>query len=217
MRIVEIFYSIQGEGRLAGVPSVFVRTAGCGLRCKWCDSGYAHDPQAGDEMSIAQILEAANKWQASRHVVITGGEPFLQAELAELTQAFKAAGWHITIETAGVEHREGVRCDLMSISPKLANSGMAAAMKPEIIRELIAEYDYQLKFVIDHTDDVNEVEQLLSKLGEVDKTRVMLMPQARRKAEYVEKAEMVAELCMEHGFVFCSRLQVLLWGEDRGR
>ena len=87
MVINEIFYSIQGEGLLAGVPSVFVRIAGCPLRCEWCDTKYALDPDAGDEMAIPQILDKIKQW-ACKNIIITGGEPMVNSQLPELTTEF---------------------------------------------------------------------------------------------------------------------------------
>ena len=71
MRIAEIFYSLQGEGSLIGMPSVFVRASGCNLRCVWCDTPYTSWRPQGEDQSIAQILEAARAYPA-RHVVVTG-------------------------------------------------------------------------------------------------------------------------------------------------
>ncbi|HXU50202.1 MAG TPA: 7-carboxy-7-deazaguanine synthase QueE, partial [Candidatus Binatia bacterium] len=117
MKISEIFYSVQGEGMLTGVPSVFVRTSGCNLRCTWCDTPYTSWQPEGEERTIDSIVREVNGYNAA-HVVITGGEPMIAPAIAELTQALTQ---HITIETAGTVFVD-VRCDLMSISPKLANS-----------------------------------------------------------------------------------------------
>lgn len=121
MVINEIFYSLQGEGFLAGVPSVFIRLAGCPLRCRWCDTKYAWDATAGKEYSIADIVDKVTHGRF-RHVVITGGEPMIQKDLPLLARELKAAGRHITIETAGIAYIPDMPCDLMSISPKLSNS-----------------------------------------------------------------------------------------------
>jgi len=120
MKISEIFYSIQGEGMLAGVPSVFVRTSGCNLRCTWCDTPYASWKPEGDDLPLDAILSDVRLRRAT-HVVVTGGEPMIQDEIVRLTERLKELGLHITIETAGTVYQP-VICDLMSISPKLANS-----------------------------------------------------------------------------------------------
>src|SRR5580692_3464109 len=86
MRISEIFYSVQGEGILAGVPSVFVRTTGCNLRCSWCDTPYTSWKPEGAEMSHNAILQRVAEFPAARHVVITGGEPMIAPGIAELSE-----------------------------------------------------------------------------------------------------------------------------------
>ncbi|HVT80976.1 MAG TPA: 7-carboxy-7-deazaguanine synthase QueE, partial [Phycisphaerae bacterium] len=124
MRISEIFYSIQGEGKLLGVPSVFVRVSGCNLRCTWCDTPYASWKPEGEEMDVAAIAEKVARFRA-RHVVVTGGEPMMFRETGELIGVLKAAGMHVTVETAGTLWLEGLGAgaiDLASVSPKLANS-----------------------------------------------------------------------------------------------
>src|SRR5579872_2357198 len=118
--IAEIFYSIQGEGMLAGVPSVFVRLSGCNLRCDWCDTPYTSWNPEGDDRLLGPILaDIRRNW--AKHVVITGGEPMIHPGLVPLTQRLREMEQHITIETAGTVF-EKVECDLISISPKLAHS-----------------------------------------------------------------------------------------------
>src|ERR1700727_3181099 len=116
MKIAEIFFSVQGEGSLVGVPSVFVRTSGCNLRCVWCDTPYTSWTPQGPEMTLDSILEEVKRHPAS-HTVVTGGEPMIAPEIAPFTEALHRAGQHITIETAGTVFAP-VLCDLMSISPK---------------------------------------------------------------------------------------------------
>src|SRR6187397_165171 len=121
MLISEIFYSVQGEGILSGVPSVFVRTSGCNLRCAWCDTPYASWHPDGDEMSVAEVVAEVTRYPAT-YVVITGGEPMIAKGICELASALRAAGKHITIETAATVPPGGIACDLASLSPKLSNS-----------------------------------------------------------------------------------------------
>jgi len=226
MIINEIFYSLQGEGFLAGAPSVFVRLAGCPLRCRWCDTKYAWDRKAGAHYSIAKIVRTVQKWPC-RHVVITGGEPMVDSDLPQLVRELRvAADKHITIETAGIAYIPDMPCDLMSISPKLSNStpddAKLAAMHEDsrldiaVLGELIENYDYQLKFVVDSVNDLPEIQETLQRIGEVDAQKVMLMPQAATKDELLAKSPIVAELCKLVGFAFSQRLQVLLWNSERG-
>ncbi len=225
MRINEIFYSLQGEGFLAGAPSVFIRLAGCPLRCRWCDTKYAWDQTAGAHYSIAKIKQTIQQWP-SELVVITGGEPMVNSDLPELAHALKASGKHITIETAGIAFIPDLPCDLMSISPKLSNSTptdpeLAAIHEDSrldiaVLRELIDNYEYQLKFVVDSEADLPEIQQTLKEIGNADLANVILMPQAATRDELLTKSPMVAELCKKTGFAFCQRLQVLLWDGKRG-
>jgi 7-carboxy-7-deazaguanine synthase len=226
MIINEIFYSIQGEGFLAGVPSVFVRLAGCPLRCRWCDTKYAWDPMDGQEQSITEIVPTVRQWPC-KFVVITGGEPMINSDLPQLVNQLKVVGKHITIETAGIKFIEDLRCDLMSISPKLSNSTPsdpaiassheASRLDEAILRKLIDNYKYQLKFVVDSQNDLAEVQKTIKKIGNVDLSRVMLMPQAATREELLAKSPMVAEMCKNSGFAFSQRLQILLWNNARGR
>ncbi|MCJ7692712.1 MAG: 7-carboxy-7-deazaguanine synthase QueE [Sedimentisphaerales bacterium] len=228
MRINEIFYSLQGEGFLAGVPSVFVRLAGCPLHCRWCDTKYAWQQSAATQYSIEEIVREIGQW-TSGFVVITGGEPMIASNwtvnknLPELVQEIKNMDKHITIETAGIAFIPDMPCDLMSISPKLSNSTpqdpKLAALHEDsrldvaILSELVRSYDYQLKFVVDTEDDLPEIEKTIEGIGNVDCKKVLLMPQAKTRAELLAKSPMVADLCKQSGFAFSPRLQLLLWDE----
>jgi len=223
MRIAEIFYSLQGEGILVGVPSVFVRTSGCNLRCSWCDTPYTSWSPEGERMEVAAILEQVRPFPA-RHVVVTGGEPMLFDETIELTSALATEGKHITIETAGTVCRP-VACHLMSISPKLANStpqGPWAAQherlryQPDVLRRLMADYEYQLKFVIADPGDVDEVRNMLGDLG-APTDRVVLMPEGTTRDTLIERGQWLTQICMREGFRYSPRLHVDLWGTERGR
>src|SRR5436189_374600 len=99
MRLAEIFHSIQGEGKFSGVPSVFIRTSGCNLRCTWCDTPYASWNPEGGELEVTAILEKVRAFGA-RHVVVTGGEPMVARGIHELLAALREDGRRITIETA---------------------------------------------------------------------------------------------------------------------
>ena len=227
MRISEMFYSIQGEGFLCGVPSLFVRTTGCNLRCSFCDSPHTSWNPEGEEHSLNEIMEIAARYP-SRHVVITGGEPYLQNELPELCDRFKDAGYYITIETAGTVFRP-LHADLLSIRPKLSNSiprllddgkhaqrHDAARMNAEVLRSLIAQGDYQLKFVVDAPDDLKEIEVFLKEIGGVERSRVLLMPQGITRKELDERAGWLVEYCKQQNYRYCPRLHIELYGNKRG-
>jgi 7-carboxy-7-deazaguanine synthase len=226
MRISEIFFSIQGEGALVGVPSVFVRTSGCNLRCTWCDTPYTSWSPEGTDLTIEQIVKQVGQYGAS-HVVVTGGEPMIAPEIVSLTQQLKCLKQHITIETAGTVLAP-VECDLMSVSPKLANStpierdaGRWAAQhdrlrfQPEVLRRLIASYPYQLKFVITRPEDLAEVENIIDDLN-AERDRVLLMPEGTDPQSIRSRSLDLVEICKQKNFRFSPRLHIELWGNRRG-
>jgi 7-carboxy-7-deazaguanine synthase len=234
MQIAEIFHSIQGEGRLVGVPSVFVRTSGCNLRCWFCDTPYTSWQPAGEPRTVEGLIDEITRFDC-RHVVLTGGEPMLVADLVTLSEQLAARGHHITIETAGTVDLP-VRCDLMSISPKLANSAPtpertvhldaeadgwaerhdARRHRPDVIQRLTSEYDFQLKFVIDTANDVADVQRWLAEFPAIRTENVYLMPQATDPQTLREKSRWLADVVKQHRWRLSPRLHVELWGNQRG-
>jgi 7-carboxy-7-deazaguanine synthase len=227
MRIAEIYRSIQGEGLLTGVPSVFVRASGCNLRCWFCDTPYTSWEPEGRDMAVDEIVAQVEEWD-TEHVVVTGGEPMLFAELIPLCDRLRRIGRHITIETAGTLHLPVV-CDLMSISPKFASSAPAAVAhprwhrrhererhRPEVIRRLLADYDYQIKFVIDTPRDLDDVEAYLAEFAEIDRGRVLLMPQGVDQHQLKSRAAWLRPYCEQEGLLFCPRKQIEWFGPVRG-
>ena len=228
MRIAEIFHSIQGEGLLAGVPSIFIRTSGCNLRCHWCDTPYASWKPEGPEMSIEEILKKLTEWNCD-HVVLTGGEPMIAPDLPELATVLKKQKKHITIETAGTILPNGIPCDLASLSPKLANSTPSlerdpawakkhetTRLQPEVIAEWIRKYPFQLKFVVSSENDLAEIKSLLLKLPKISADRVLLMPEGVDTQTLASRSPWLVEICKREGFSFCPRLHIELFGHTRG-
>lgn len=222
MFIAEIFHSLQGEGALIGVPSVFIRTSGCNLRCSWCDTPYTSWQPEGRQLSLDRIVQRVAAYPA-RHVVVTGGEPMISPEIALLTGRLRDRGLHITIETAGTVFAP-VTCDLMSISPKLANStpeGSWSAQherlrfQPAILRRLIEGFDYQLKFVVAEPTDLEEIHRMLEQLP-ADRAKVILMPEGTETSILRERGAWLAETAKREGFRFSPRLHIELWGNRRG-
>ncbi len=226
MKISEIFYSIQGEGSLLGVPSVFIRTSGCNLRCTWCDTPYTSWHPEGDQFTVEQILERVRAYP-SAHVVVTGGEPMIAPDIVGLTSALHAEKLHITIETAGTLYAP-VECDLMSISPKLSNStphsrenGRWAAQherlrsQPDILRKLMTAYPYQLKFVVSAPADLEEIEAIRRDL-QAGPGSIILMPEGTQPGVLQERGRWLAEVCKSTGYRFSPRLHIDLWGDRRG-
>ena len=222
MKIAELFYSLQGEGLLLGVPSFFIRTSGCNLRCSWCDTPYASWNPEGVEMTLDAILAEMKRYPA-RHAVVTGGEPMIAPQIAELTNRLRDVGMHITIETAGTAFKP-VACDLMSISPKLSNStpeGTFAAqherlrIQRDVLEQLMAQYNYQLKFVIAQAGDVDEARALARDL-QAPSERVILMPEGTDPMVVRERSSWLAEICKAENFRFSPRLHLDLYGNRRG-
>jgi 7-carboxy-7-deazaguanine synthase len=227
IRIAEIFHSVQGEGRLTGTPSVFVRTSGCNLRCWFCDTRYASWEPEGNHHSVEEIATQVLKWPTS-HVVITGGEPMIHEEISELSHRLRENGRHITIETAGTIDRD-VPCDLWSISPKLSNStpiGFASEEwtknheqrrhRPDIVQQLISRSDYQLKFVVGSILDAEEACEYLATLQGWDRDKVMMMPRGINEEDLKLQTSWLANWCREHGFRLCDRQHIYWFGNTRG-
>ncbi len=230
IRIAEIFHSIQGEGRLTGVPSVFIRTSGCNLRCWFCDTPYASWNPEGEFSEVDHILSQAKQY-ACRHVVITGGEPMIYPELPWLVASLRQHGMHVTIETAGtLVHDPPLQCDLMSISPKLSNSTpdsliagswqaqhQATRHQPGIVRKLIeTNFEYQLKFVVGSILDAEEVLEYLDELKAYDRDCVMLMPRGVTSQELRAQASWLAPWCIQRELRFCDRAHIHWFGNRRG-
>ena len=227
MKISEIYKSVQGEALLTGTPSVFVRASGCNLRCWFCDTPFASWRPEGGDYAVDEIIAEIEEWDC-RHVVLTGGEPMLFAELIPLSEQLRERGWHITIETAGTLYLPVV-CDLMSISPKFASSGPSAEAyphwsrrherqrhQPDVLRALMAEYEYQLKFVVDTPMDLEDVQQFLDDFPQVRPDRVLLMPQGTTAQELQHREKWLAPFCKGRGWTYCPRRQIEWFGPVRG-
>ena len=212
---------------MTGTESAFVRSSGCNLRCRFCDTPFASWEPEGDDLAVEEIVACVDALDAS-HVVLTGGEPMLFAELIPLAAELRRQGRHVTVETAGTLYLP-VACDLMSISPKLSNSTPPAERHarwarrhdhtrdaPEAIRRLVAQYAYQVKFVVDSVDDCREVEDYLAQFPEIERRRVMLMPQGTDADALAQKGRWLEPYAAEHGLRYCPRRQIEWFGLVRG-
>lgn len=228
MRLSELFYSIQGEGKLMGLPSVFVRASGCNLRCVWCDTPYASWDPEGDDVPVDEIVKRVTQLECG-HVVITGGEPMIMPDIVELCDALKSRDLHITIETAATVYKP-LKLDLASLSPKLSNStprdreGGKFAQQHErqrinipVIQQFIdSSPEFQLKFVVSSAADLTEIEEILAQLQGWKQSDVLLMPEGTNVATLESRAPWIADICKRTGFRFCPRLHVALFGHTRG-
>lgn len=231
LKIRERFVSLQGEGSLVGVPSSFVRVAGCNLRCTWCDSPETSWNPSGEQISIDELVVFCAA--GPRHVVLTGGEPLLFPGVAELSRRLHAAGHHVTVETAGTVWLAGLACDLLSLSPKLGHStpwrrAPALADRHERLRldhavlgRLLATYAWQLKFVVraDAAEaDLREIEALLATLAvpTSERWRVQLMPECTDPAALVACSRALVSACVARGFRLGERQHIALFGHTPG-
>ncbi|MDX2016955.1 MAG: 7-carboxy-7-deazaguanine synthase QueE [Planctomycetota bacterium] len=238
--ISETFLSVQGEGKLTGVPSVFIRVSGCNLRCGWCDTPYASWKPEGTRRSIASLIDEARASPA-RHAVLTGGEPMLFEAIEDLSRGLRESGFHVTIETAGTIFRppSALACDLLSLSPKLANSAPAIGdprdptgswrarhearrLPIETLRALIHAYaEHQLKFVVpageaELVPALVEIERVLASIdAPVRASDVLLMAEGIAPAA-PGAHEGVVRACVERGWRYCRRVHVDLFGHKRG-
>lgn len=227
--IAETFLSIQGEGSLIGTPSAFIRVSGCNLRCGWCDTPYASWSPEGESQRIDDLL----RWVAEsglRHAVLTGGEPLLFEPIVDLAARIRAADTHVTIETAGTIDRPAP-CDLLSLSPKLANSTPTADRRdptgawarrhesrrlnlPAMQALLDRAPARQLKFVVAQPEDLPEIEGLLAQLRGVREDEVMLMPEGTGPPD-TGRTAWVVEACLRRGWRYAHRLHIELFGNTR--
>ena len=232
MRIAEIYRSLQGEGLLAGTPSVFVRTSGCNLRCRWCDTPFTSWEPVGEDMTVQDIVAAVEACRR-RHVVVTGGEPLLFAETIDLCDLLRRRGHHVTVETAGTIVPRGAShgfADLISISPKLASSGPpaetpgdwasrheAARRRDDVLTTLMHNAAWQLKFVIDTPADLADAFSWLDDLGiDAAAGAVFMMPQGVDAQDLALTSGWLAEACGRHGFRFAPRHHIDWFGHARG-
>jgi 7-carboxy-7-deazaguanine synthase len=229
MLISEIFYSLQGEGELTGVPSVFVRTSGCNLRCNWCDTPYASWHPEGRQMTVEEVL-AEVAVHPAKHVVLTGGEPMIAPGIHELAFRLQEEGHHITIETAATVAPSGIACDLASLSPKLAHSAPDARLddswrkkhaelrwQPGVVERWIAAGNYQLKFVVGSEADLAEIETMIGETGcAVPRAKILLMPEGTTVEALRAKAGWLGGLCKARGYRYAPRLHIELYGNTRG-
>ena len=231
VQIAEMYSSLQGEGRLAGTPSVFVRTSGCNLRCSWCDTPFTSWKPSGTNRSVNDLVQEVLNHNLA-HVVITGGEPLLSPEINHLCSELKKSKQHITIETAAtvIPDNGPPSANLMSLSPKLQSSTPAsetgwqrrheARRRRDDIIQLLCATPSQIKFVIDSPSDLDEAILWLEELGirphSKEARHVYLMPQGVSLPELQKETKWLHSACESLGFQFCQRHHIAWFGNTRG-
>jgi 7-carboxy-7-deazaguanine synthase len=222
MKIAEIFYSIQGEGPHIGCPAVFLRTAGCNLKCSWCDSKFAWEKKYENnwrELSSSELSEEISSYP-SKHLVVTGGEPLLyQQELSQTIQDYFPE-YFVEVETNGTltpNGQLGMSVNQWIVSPKLSNSkeGNIKDATNTIKIEEFKKFNVKYKFVIATSEDVDEVDSFIKEHG-LKNQDVILMPEATTPEKLQQISRWLVEECKKRNYRFSTRLQITLWGDKRG-
>jgi len=208
MKVNEIFYSIQGEGTLIGIPMVFVRFTGCNLRCTWCDTKYAWEE--GKEMSMEEIIGEIRKYK-SNWVCLTGGEPLLQKDIYKLIDRLINLGYRVLLETNGSLSLEDLPCEeqlIVDMDIKTPSSGMSNFMNLENL-ELLGPKD-TIKFVIADENDYNFMKEFI-KNHEI-KGEVIAQPEGNKNLKWL------TEKVLEDGLNIrvLPQLHKIIWGDRRG-
>ncbi|HWG91287.1 MAG TPA: radical SAM protein [Candidatus Thermoplasmatota archaeon] len=215
MRLSEIFYSLQGEGQEAGLPTVFVRFAGCSLRCAWCDTEYAF--YGGLEAQVEEVVQRMEKYP-TRRACVTGGEPLDQMEAClALMDALLKRGWTIQLETSG-----GVAIDravklaprrnlMVSLDVKCPSSGMTERNTWSNLA-LLEPHD-QVKFIIGDEKDYEYARQVLKDHPEMGTKRVFLNPVWGISLKWLSERVLADGLDVHVGV----QMHKLIWGTEKGR
>src|SRR6266852_1381640 len=226
MNVMEIYRSIQGEGTLMGVPTTFVRFFACNLRCSWCDTKYSWSVREGGTWESISPEEVAERVHAlgARHVVLTGGEPTLQKDLAQLAQLLKNRAHHLTVETNTTIFPTAVAplIDLWSLSPKLSSAGQNYLRYPVIEQFLtmLQPGQQQWKFVIRDNEDERHLRRLLCMypIFAEQKLPIILQPEGDTAvADYPTALEHLAERVRDQFWNqyyvrILPQLHVIIWG-----
>lgn len=229
MNVMEIYRSVQGEGTLMGVPTTFVRFFACNLRCSWCDTKYSWSVREGGTWESLPPQEVAERVHAlgARHVVLTGGEPTLQKDLAPLAQLLKDREHHLTVETNTTIFPIAIAplIDLWSLSPKLSSAGQNYLRHPVIERFLatLRPDQQQWKFVIRDDEDERHLRRLLCMYPIFTKQKlpIILQPEGDTAvADYPAALEHLAErvhdqFWNQYHVRVLPQLHVIIWGRKR--
>ena len=208
LNITEIFYSLQGEAKEVGIPTVFVRLTGCPLRCNYCDTAYAF--KGNNPLSIQHILDEVAQYNA-QYVCVTGGEPMAQSNCLKLLDSLIDSGYNVSMETSGsiditpVNSRVSIVMDIKTPSSTEEHQNRYENLP-------ILKSKDQLKFVIASRSDFDWCTEILDN-NEVESD--ILFSPVYESLKPVELAEWILEKKLN------VRLQVqlhkLLWGDQKGR
>jgi 7-carboxy-7-deazaguanine synthase len=210
LRVTEIFYSLQGESRTVGLPTVFVRLTGCPLRCVYCDTAYAFT--GGQKMSINEIVAEVGTYHPG-YVTVTGGEPLAQRGCLVLLDALVEKGYEVSLETSGA-------LDVSDVNPKVVKVlDLKTPSSCEESRNLYRNLDYldrkdQLKFVIMNEADYQWAKAKMEEYGLSDRCEVLFSPAMGTQ----DPAELADKILRDRLPVrFQVQLHKILWGDTPGR
>jgi len=215
IKISEIFVSIQGEGDSVGRLALFIRVQGCPLDCVWCDTRYSTSFEGGEKKSTEELSNIIKEFSKSKGgmIVFTGGEPlFYQDAISETLRMYSPN--HVEFETSGIYlPSESIRRFKFNVSPKLSGAKLSGgeSMYKKIYENLkeFANLNSIFKFVISNECELNEVIEIQKKY-KLPKERVFLMPEGVSLEEIVNKSKFIIPFCLEHGFNYSPRLQIIL-------
>lgn len=209
-RITEIFYSLQGETRTIGLPTVFVRLTGCPLRCGYCDTEYAFT--GGEKMDIADIVEQVASYKP-RYVTVTGGEPLAQHTCHELLTELCDLGVEVSLETSGA-------MDVSQVDPRVVKvMDLKTPASKEESKNLYSNIDLltdtdQIKFVICNQDDYQWSKQKLVEYDLPSRCEVLFSPihgelEPSQLADWIIEDNLPVRMQVQ--------LHKYLWGDEQGR
>jgi len=195
MKVCEIFYSIQGEGRTVGAPAVFVRVSGCNLNCQWCDTDYTK----GQKISLEKIIQQIKKYPC-KNIIFTGGEPsFCQDEILKIMQKLK--NYTFEIETNG-SNLISLPIQQVNVSYKISN----AKIQSYELKAINSNFDY--KFVVINELDIKEIKRIIKKYA-LPINNIFLMPEGKTREQQLKRMPKIIELCKKYNFKFSPRLHIL--------
>jgi organic radical activating enzyme len=215
-RLSETFLSLQGEGPSAGTPAHFVRLQGCDVGCRWCDTKYSWEPDAGTPSSLEEIWAAARSLGEAPLLVVSGGEPLQHPGLAALLEQALTRWPRVEVETSGIAPPPLSHPRLAyNVSPKLPSATPRWSETWAHAAAWIAEPGATFKIVVGDDPDPGDACRLIAG-HHLPRGRVMLMPEGLTDEALRRHGAALAGLCVREGWRLSPRLHVWLWGAKRG-